>query len=82
MMRPTGWLVTRTRDGLARLTPVSAAGVVVLGLTVVRYVGRIGLSVGAMADDSDDRTVVNGEGERADRGRNRHDEPTQGPRDL
>jgi hypothetical protein len=59
MSGPSEWLTTRTSERtLARLTLLFAAGFVVLGAGVTWYVGSVGLSMGAMAYDSDDRTVV------------------------
>jgi hypothetical protein len=66
MIGPCEWLTARTNERtLARLTLLFAAGVVVLGAGVAWYVGSVGLSMGAMAYDSDDRTVVIEERERA-----------------
>ncbi|RXK51456.1 hypothetical protein [Halorientalis pallida] len=66
MTGPSAWLATRTSERtLARLVLVFAAGFVVVGSGVAWYVGSVGLSMGAMAYDSDDRTVVIEESERA-----------------
>ena len=66
MIGPCEWLATRTSERtLARLTLLFAAGFVVLGAGVAWYVGSVGLSMGAMAYDSDGRTVVIEERERA-----------------
>ncbi|WP_424018322.1 hypothetical protein ACOZ4N_02375 [Halorientalis pallida] len=66
MTGPCEWLATRTSQRtLARLTLAFAAGFVVLGASVTWYVGSVGLSMGAMAYDGDDRTVVIDASERA-----------------
>jgi proteasome lid subunit RPN8/RPN11 len=59
MTGPCAWLAARvSRTTLARLTVAVGVGALLLSVGVLWYVGSVGLSMGAMAYDADDRTVV------------------------
>lgn len=79
MNGPSTWLAARTSErALARTTLALAVGFLVLGAGVVWYVGDLGVSMGAMAYDDDDRTVVIDAAERAEFARHYDDRREEG----
>ncbi|WP_336002571.1 hypothetical protein [Halorientalis halophila] len=79
MTSSVDWLTSRASERtLARLTIAFALCSVVLLVGIAWYVGSLGLSMGAMAYDGDDRTIVVDASERAEFARHYDEDREEG----